>query len=287
MAKLIDILDEPNGSFKQLLFWKIRVLKILLGEIKLFLLNFKMLEYRNLLKLKNQYQNQYLIVCATGPSLKENFGALNNLFQLERSKYKILAINDYALTALTNVEPDFYFLLDQEYFKKSNAKVINIIKKYKRTQVIMKMKDFKRNVFRNSIFIPGLTAPTLLKRLSIKSVSGFFDYTIFHALNFGLYLGFNHIYVIGFDNNRFKFIQNVRPNVSFYDMHSLDKSSYPFWKHRNSVKRVLLSSIRVLDGINKFPYGKISIIGNETLIDTKNVSYLSALELHKKIEEIE
>lgn len=171
--------------------------------------------------IKKTGRNEELVILGNGPSLEND---LNNLVNINRNKYDVLCVNNFARSDYYNkIKPDYYFLLDNYYWKKNLAEdhskdrdaVINkIIKATNWKLTIFAPTELKNSEFCNSIMKNKKITFSFFNRLPINGFEslrfflvqkkmGIFSgqNVILGALSIVLNLGYKKIFLLGVDHS--------------------------------------------------------------------------------------
>ncbi|MGJ0353774.1 6-hydroxymethylpterin diphosphokinase MptE-like protein [Aliarcobacter cryaerophilus] len=198
--------------------------------MKYNIMNYKLnKELLNTKKLHNTMFKTNAFVFANGPSLsKIDLEKIKNLQKNE--DYKVFCVNSFIRSFDQVIIPDYYILSDPVYFGEDIDLLkpgryeelqedLEKIEKYKITLFIpvqfkafvdKKKIDTKIYYFNDYEFFWSNNVVDILKPRSYLSM------TAYKAIAIASYLGFNKIYICGFDNNWFKTIEVDENNSLFY-----------------------------------------------------------------------
>ncbi len=179
-------------------------------------------------KMKNIYKGHKAFVLAGGPSLKKlNFYKVN-LLQKD-SGYKVFCLSSYISTELAEiVTPDFYivsdpaFLGDNRNISEEKVKEIeDSIKNLEKLNITLFLPvEFKgRLKIKNTIFYFNDCEFRWFNKnvTNILKPRSYLSMTAYKALAIACYMGFDTIYICGFDNNWIKFLEVDKNNDIYYD----------------------------------------------------------------------
>jgi hypothetical protein len=253
------------------LFWKLGVLRRLLGDIrsnkKNMFINLEKLNSRFILKSKKP-----ALICATGPSLNEISLDFIKTFQEHGD---LFSVNYFPLTDIgSKSKIDFQLILDvglvlnepwdpwiDNFFRwLTNDFCGKLI-----TQIGVDL-GYKGD----TIYLRGLTAPSFTKNINpMRGIVGFPSYTSLYAISIANWLGYEPIYVIGLDASQHSFIEIQEGEAVLKNHHSdLAYPEFGKWGGRPDVTSILSSNALVIEKMKLFRHCKVKILGQASHIDT-------------------
>lgn len=222
-----------TNPFLFLQYWlKIKLLRIY------FFIKYNLLKSTLINKsksFKNIKKGKKVFVFANGPSL--NKISPEKIKKFKENNYEIIAINSFISSKFSEyIDPDFYVLADPGYF--SDYKLNS--NHFDKNRIIGIQSDLEKIKKTNtSLFVPiqyynfldydkkypfiNFRDPFSSNVSSITKPAGYTTMTAYIALSIACYLGYNEIYIAGFDNSWFKSIcvdennEMFFSNVHFYD----------------------------------------------------------------------
>lgn len=219
----------PNASILEIFFYRTKI--IFFAYLKLFYLcffNFR--DFIDTRKLKNSKKNKSAFVFANGPSL-----SLLSPDKIRDYGFDVFAVNGYLNSTFgEKVIPNYYVLSDPSYLNFEKHYFNDIAEKDLRSNVIRKIKEYNPILFVpvrskcsylvDKVFKFVDIENELSKNASnILSFRGYPSMTAYKSLSIALYLGYENIYICGFDNNYFKFLSSdIHNNIYYEDTHFYD-----------------------------------------------------------------
>ncbi len=263
-------------SITKTVFWKIGVIRRLLGELKG---NFFQL-FINLENLNSPHKlkiDKPALICAGGPSLNEldenffekfsqfgsifsvNYFPLTKIGSLSRIDYQIF-LDDY-LVKKTHADS----MIDQFYFWKDNIFTGKIIKRVGTNRCNEDSKNFNKE-----IYLKCLSAPSFTKNINpMKGAVGYPPYSTLFAISAAIWLGYSPIFVSGLDASEHSYLYIEDGKAKLKPRHA-DKT-YPYNNNffgRPDALSVLASSAFVMESMKLFNKYKVYIVGDQSHIDT-------------------
>jgi hypothetical protein len=191
-------------------------------------------EYERLVKLRNSMKGRNAFVFANGPSL-----TILNPKKIHTTGYDIFAVNGYLWSDFSKTaKPSHYVLSDPICFESIKKNHISTTNNDLPEKYLLLLSELSKNDI--SLFIPmkyiKSTKPNnktfgfcdIENELSpnitdITKPRGYLSMTAYKALAVALYLGYDKIYICGFDNDYFKHLESNKENEIFYiDKHFFD-----------------------------------------------------------------
>lgn len=171
--------------------------------------------------VKKISSKENLIILGNGPSLNKDF---DNLVKVNRNKFDILGVNSFSRTDYYDkIKPDYYFLLDNYYWKKDLAEdhiqdrdaiIKNIIEKTDWKMVILAPTEVRNSAFCNSLMTNKNITFSFFNRLPINGFESLRSFlvgkklgifsgqnVILGALSVSLNLDYKKIYLLGVDHS--------------------------------------------------------------------------------------
>ena len=261
--------DYPGYSLFKIILWKLGVLYRLSGELKLLCRVRYFHKISSFHKLKNKFAGT-AVICGTGPSLNSLSTEDKNIIAFAKTNGALFGIGNFIETPIgARFPPNFVAMLDAAYFSSEN---LGLRTKYLNSGtnfVIQKIKNEKYLDPVNSIWIPGLVAPTFTKNINPLFPCGFPDYSILFTISVALYLGFKRVFLFGADANQHKYLEiNNDGKLVIQPSHAYRESQSQRWVGRSTVVQALNSNVVFIDSLKVFKRKKVFVVGNYSYIDT-------------------
>lgn len=256
--------------------------------IKNYILYFPQIisEFKRTRKFKNAYKRKNAFVFANGPSLRKiDFRKVEKYRRQEG--FKLFGVNSFVLLE-NKVIPDFYVLSDPAFFgdfryvnekrKEEIVKTVKILSEQKIplfvpinfAKIIKKSNIFRQN---DIFFFNDFEFLWFNKNVSnILLPRAYQSMTAYKAISIALYMGFEKIYICGFDNNWFKFIEvNKENKIMYINEHFKNQADdgvriVPSWEAKN-LGELLHGFAMLFYDLYKFPRDKIINLDKESLVD--------------------
>ena len=175
--------------------------------------------FQKTFKLKNLYNTKKALIIGNGPS--QGFLKLQELDNFVNNGGHTFCLNDwYKDKLLSKHIPTWYFLSDPAHF--SNSYFLKHIIKYFKINPSIKivvpskqLKFLKKQGLKNQLFCFADTEIIFFKNINPLFPRGYCSMTLYKALAWSVYLGYNSIGVIGMDNTYVKEIFNDENNKLF------------------------------------------------------------------------
>jgi len=234
--------------------------------------------YRSLIDLKDSKTGKRAFVFANGPSL-----SILNPLKIKDTGYDIVAVNGYLWSDFSNIaKPTHYVLSDPVCFLYDSTSV-----SASRNHITNKYSFILKEIMESgiSLFVPTKyldTLPTSRKNIfgfcdienelsknimDITKPRGYLSMTAYKALAISLYLGYDRIYICGFDNDYFKYLESNIDNQLFYtDKHFFDSGKkLNASSHANSVAEYLYKDHFLFSHLSKFPKSRLCNLDPKSL----------------------
>ncbi len=235
-------------------------------------------------KLRNTKIGKNVFVFANGPSLNKI-----DPYKIKRYQdlgFDVFAGNSYINSQFANIViPNYYIYSDPVHFgKKCNNEIYEkYFKDVKKTlelgitlfiphRFCKGINWAKTYVFNDSFDIFSNNVIDMTKR------KGYVPMTLYKALSTAAYMGYEKIYIIGFDNDYFKHLQvDEKNNIYYLDNHFYDKNNSDLTKRKEeihySMGEVLLNTSLLFFGLENFKKLPIINLDNNSLVDCFSKSH--------------
>ncbi|MHB8056655.1 MAG: 6-hydroxymethylpterin diphosphokinase MptE-like protein [Desulfuromonadaceae bacterium] len=239
---------------------------------------------------KNIKKGKNAFVLANGPSLSLlDFEKIKNYQSLG---YELITVNSFlSKTVQQEVTPDYWVLCDDSYFDESKVhnsaynfyKDIQIANE-KHIKTFVPIKYLNRNLIHNSIYYYSATDIFSNNVTDIMKPLGYYSMTAFFALSIASYLGYDNIFICGYDNDYFTNIISQDDKIYFKDKHfyneaeeitlrSIEKCGY------KNMSDFMYNSFLQFYFLNKFKNSKITNLNKNSFVDT--FRYDHCLDVYK------
>lgn len=244
-------------------------------------------------KLEKSQKGKNAFVFANGSSMSKLDPYKIKKFQ--ELGYDVFAGNSYINSHFAEiVNPNYYIFSDHVHFGIKCSK--EVAEKY--SQDVKKILKLGVPIFIPHRYCKGIDWPnTIVFNDSIDIFSnnvidmtkrkGYVSMTLFKALSAACYMGYDKIYISGFDNDYFKHLQVDENNDIYYlDIHFYDeKNSKNFQRKEeihSSMGEVLLNTSLIFDGLQKFKNLPIVNLDKNGLVDSFSKNHI--LDVYKNEE---
>jgi hypothetical protein len=250
----------------------------------------KIKELKKTSLLRNAMNHTNAFVFANGPSLKKL-----DFFKVKKYQeegFKIFCVNSFIGdgTGLIFI-PDYYVLSDPAFFgffnelyeildKEADKRIeeiknnINALKNNKDIKLFMPIQFYRKLDMDNEIFYFN----DIEYRWFNKNVSNiiypraYLSMTAYKALAIACFMGFEKIYICGFDNDYFKNITvDIENNLYYTNMHFKEQGDSKIKKVTHSeasnIAELLLDFSSLFEDLYKFPKDRIINLDKESLVD--------------------
>lgn len=237
-------------------------------------------------KLQNLKRGRKAFIFANGPSVRKLDPAKVRSFQHEG--YDVFAVNSYFHSEMSHmVLPNYFVLSDPAYFghttglseqRKQEVEgdlfkiVANNCVLFAPIEYYSKLDYTNKYAFcdAENIFSPNVC--------DITRPRGYLSMTAYKALSIACFLGYEHIYICGFDNNYFKtFVSDIDNKLYIEDIHFYDNTRqrryvepHSFGWGDGSVGQALYLHHLLFEQLRKFSRYPIINLDPEGLVDCFN-----------------
>ena len=237
-------------------------------------------------KLQNSKRGTRAFVFANGPSVRKLSPEKVRSFQQEG--FDIFAVNSYFHSEMSKVVlPDYYVLSDPAYF----GHTVGLSDQRKQEAA----NDLSKIIENNCVlFVPTEFYSTLdysnkyafcdaenifsSNASDITRPRGYLSMTAYKALSIACFLGYESIYICGFDNNYFKtFVSDIDNRLYIEDVHFYDSTRQRRYVEPNSfgwgdgsVGQALYLHHLLFEQLRKFARYPITNLDPEGLVDCFN-----------------
>jgi len=186
---------------------------------------------KNTKKLRNQNIEFPILVIGNGPSQRD----LNRdeIEAFVKGGGKVLVMNGFDRTTLaTWLRPDYYLLIDPAYNSNQNPDTVSILKYLEKNQSVSLVTSA---TFRNFeeltnivYYINTISAVGLWRKTSPLLPSVHPQGVLFAALEFAIFLGSSHIYVVGVDQSHYlhhRHNRNQEVIIKLKGLHAYDEQN--------------------------------------------------------------
>lgn len=228
---------------------------------------------------KNTKKDKKAFVFANGPSL----GKLDpyKIKKYQKMGYDVFAGNSYINSSYGEiVVPDYYIFSDNRHFGKKCSPIE--AEKYKKD--VKKIQEQKIPVFIPHRYCRGIDWPNSYvfndsfdvfsnNVVDMTKRKGYVSMTLFKAISAACYMGYEKIYICGFDNDYFKYYQvDEENNIYFLDNHFYSKENSEPVKRKQefykSMGELLLNISLTFAGLEKFKNKPIINLDKNGLVDS-------------------
>lgn len=258
-----------------------------------YLLYFRylLINYRHLTELKrvkifhNSEKGKNAFVFANGPSLlKLDFDKIK-YYQKELG-FRVIGVNSFILNG--KIIPDYYVLSDPAFFgnyyniteekiKEINM-VLKLLEKYKVTLFVPLEFKNKIRICTEIYYFNDYELRWFNKNvIDITKPRSYLSMTAYKALAIACYMGFEKIYIAGFDNNWFKTLTVDEENrIYYFNEHGIRQSDsgkhYVRDDEGSNLGEVLFSHSYLFTDLHKFPKNIINL-DKSSLVDAFSKSH--------------
>lgn len=218
-------------------------------------------------KIKNTKNKKNAFVFANGPSLK----ILDPLKVLEYQKtgFEVFAGNSYIDSEFGNiVKPNYYIFSDPVHFKETDRKDVNKIVELN-IPVFVPHRYASKSKFKNQYIFNDSFDIFSNHTIDIRKRRPYISMTLYKALSIACFMGYDNIYICGFDNNYFLRVSvDIHNQLFIKDDHFYDKNSVDPIKIEQSMSSFLMENHLLFLGLEKFSKYKITNLHQDSLIDS-------------------
>jgi len=266
--KVNNIFYYPSANILLIILYRIKLfLQSKYHFMKDYLSNQK--EYKRVKKIYNTKKNKKAFVFANGPSInKIDFKKVNNY------NYDIFVVNKFFETEKTkDVNVTYHVFSDPRYFELNHRYYQTFNNSLKKDHQIFLpfnyLSKFKSN---DPKFFGFCDVENFLSNNvdNIVRPRGYISMTAFKALSIALYMGYEEIYICGFDNNQYLEAKSDINNSLFYTNLHFYKKEVNDPDNRQDVKKdwssnngyLMYTEHFLFTHLDKFAQTKKSIIKN-------------------------
>jgi hypothetical protein len=195
--------------------------------------------FRELKKLQKTLKTEVLVI-ASGPSVL-NITAQEYLIWKQKNNGVIIAINSYFKSELAQkLHADYYVLSDpfhRDWIINSETEFVKYLKSNPEIMLLIpkNFKPFLDKKIENVIFFNDTSLEGLTKNTNPVYPRGYLSLTAYKALAIAQYISTKKIFIIGFDNNLFRYLEvdsennliqawnNFHYNINSYPKSKLDE----------------------------------------------------------------
>jgi hypothetical protein len=183
-------------------------------------------ELKRTQKLKNTKKGKKCFVFANGPSM--NLLDVEKIERYQKAGFEVICVNSYIISDMAKtVVPDYYVLSDPTYFapyqdvidaeKRQIARLIEL-----KILVFIPAQFSNRNLFKHNCIFNDFEN-RFNRNIDPIKPRGYRTMTAYKALAIACYMGYEKIYICGFDNDYFKALSVDENNYVYYiDKHFYD-----------------------------------------------------------------
>lgn len=238
-------------------------------------------EYLKKLKsIKNSKKGKCAFVLANGPSLSEL--SLEKVLKLQESGYDVFAVNSF-ISKQNILIPNYYVLSDPLYFKNLEELRDDLKIRLGRDLSLLNSKnvmcfvpfEFDVSSALNNYCYFNDAECLMFKNYSDPSKPrSFSSMTAYKALMISVYMGYEKIFISGFDNNYFLGLENDEHNKVTINEYHFYKKDIALIKHKitdmgfNKIYEVLLDGYWLFYFLDKFKKFNIINLDKEGLSDS-------------------
>ncbi len=235
-------------------------------------------ELKRTKELKNTKKGKKCFVFANGPSM--NLLDIKKIEKYQKTGFDVICVNSYIISDMAmTVVPNYYVLSDPVSFGASENVASDDVMDAQKRQIE------RLNELKIPVFIPAQFPPDLLNQcymfndfenrftnnINPMKPRGYLSMTAYKALAIVCHLGYDTIYLCGFDNDYFKTISVDENNDIYYvDKHYYDKGA-KYWTAPNKGKGVgnLLWEYHLL-------FKDLELFANHNIVNLNKNSFVDA-----------
>lgn len=252
-------------------------------------------EMEKTISIKNSKKGKAALVLANGPSVNKLDPKKIQALQI-KGKFEVWALNFFLLSELSEfIVPDFYCLSDGKFFDSETdidptlaQKIQEINKKVKELNIpvfIPVHRIGNKNPFSKYFPFNDYEDFPSINVSDITKPRGYVTMTAYKALSIAIYLGYDQIYIAGFDNDYFKKYFVDKDNIiflkddHFYDSKGSDTlvkapqaDGRTIGEHLHSIHFLFkhLEKFKKFNIINLDPYGLVDCFPKHHNLDVYN-----------------
>jgi hypothetical protein len=236
--------------------------------IELFI-NFKY--FKKTFKLKNLYNTKKALIIGNGPS--QGFLKTQELDNFVNSGGHTICLNKWHEDkVLSKHIPSWYFLSDPSHFRNSYLKsIIKYFKEHSSIKIVVpakKLKILENRGLKNELFCFSDSEMLFFKNINPLFPRGYCSMTLYKALAWAVYLGYNSIGAIGMDNTYVKEFLSDENNKLFLLHNNKINESIVLQKYSNlNVSKFLFDLFQSFYHLEYFPNKNIFNLDKYSLTD--------------------
>ena len=230
------------------------------------------------LSLKNSKIKKKVILIGTGKS------ALildpRKISELKKNNYEVFSLGGFLSTNLSNeIQIDYYLLsddrtifpekydLDEKHKKRLTDTITQINKK--NIKLFLPTSTYKKHKFKNKVFYFNNNADKFTDNISdITKYYGYSSISGIKALSICIFLGYEKIYMCGFDSNHWNNIKvNSNNEILQINRHFYDEETYLVNNNAGSVGDLLIKCGNIFHSYSKFKDYNIINLDPNSLVD--------------------
>lgn len=264
----------PDSSVVSIIIYRLRIIVLSLARqlhqflyYRHFMLNSKDLEGTK------RGQNAFVFACG---------GSMNNIdpIKIKAFGYDIIAVNGYLLSDFgSKIPPTHYVLSDPSWFNGSvgndryrdaerNDKVINLLANLN-AKLFVPLNYIKYITYKELYGFCDIENSLSTNVVNIGKPRGYNSVTAYKALAIALYLGYDHIYICGIDNNYLKYLEVDSSNRLSYAVPHIQKSTRVYLDADGfcaTVGEYMYRDHKLFEDLRKFPHSRITNLDSTSLI---------------------
>lgn len=225
-------------------------------------------ELKRTKELKNTKKDKKCFVLANGPSI--NLLNLEKIKKYQESNFDVFCVNSYISTEMAKtIVPDYYVLSDPSSFSEYAYEEIKLLKELDISLFVPA--QFSKLKLINNYYIFNDFENRFSRNIEPTKPRGYRTMTAYKALAIACFMGYDTIYICGFDNDYFKTISVDENNdIYIFDKHFYDsglkvKSSPAVGKGMGDL---MWEYYRLFKNLELFTHHNIINLNKNGLIDT-------------------
>lgn len=239
--------------------------------------------------------NVNALVLAGGPSVS-NLEQNPGLIALLPQNCKIFAVNNFPLSTLASKLKIFAWVIsDPASFSFTHIKKIGKLDYFCPDYIFLPLarkiewESTFNEIFNSKIiyFNDNQYSTLLSKNIDPTKPRGYVSLTSYKALSIAVYMNFNRIFLLGFDNTYIVDFEVDENNLVFANSKHFDSSAYPSDVENpkrlvsGSVAEYMRENLILLDDLDKFPKDKIFNLNVDSINDRfAKIKDLNSIILH-------
>jgi hypothetical protein len=193
-------------------------------------ITFRKKALRELRGMESSREHKNALVIANGPSVnKLDFGLVKEL--KDSNSLDVFAVNSFFKSKqIANLGPNFIVLSDPvtciDYKSYENQNLWEHIESMAQTKIFVPLSWSRKlagrtNLLSKIVYFENSTLVGLTKNIKPDRATGYIGLTAYHAVALASFLGYEKIFIIGFDNNMFLKLKNDQENRISQDSHHM------------------------------------------------------------------